>query len=62
MIRAYAVSSVREAEARFTSAAPAGIQESELMARAADGLAVVAAERLGGVGGRRVVGGIGCAP
>jgi len=55
MIRAYAVSSVREAEASFTATAPAGIQESELMARAADGLAVVAAERLGGVGGRRVV-------
>jgi ADP-dependent NAD(P)H-hydrate dehydratase / NAD(P)H-hydrate epimerase len=53
MIRAYAVSSVREAEAEAT--ATAGLDESELMSRAAAGLAVVAAERLGGVGGRRVV-------
>ncbi|HZX98461.1 MAG TPA: NAD(P)H-hydrate dehydratase [Dermatophilaceae bacterium] len=52
MIRAYAVSSVREAEA----AAMAGrLEESELMSRAASGLAAVASARLGGPGGRRVV-------
>jgi len=51
MIRAFAVSSVREAEA----AAMAGLEESELMSRAASGLAVVASARLGGPGGRRVV-------
>jgi ADP-dependent NAD(P)H-hydrate dehydratase / NAD(P)H-hydrate epimerase len=51
MIRAYAVSSVREAEA----AAMAGLDEGELMARAASGLAAVASARLGGPGGRRVV-------
>ena len=52
MIRAYAVSSVREAE---TQAASAGLQEGELMSRAASGLAEVASQRLGGAGGRRVV-------
>jgi hydroxyethylthiazole kinase-like uncharacterized protein yjeF len=51
MIRAYSVSSVREAEA----AAMAGLGEGELMARAASGLAAVASARLGGAGGRRVV-------
>jgi ADP-dependent NAD(P)H-hydrate dehydratase / NAD(P)H-hydrate epimerase len=51
MIRAYAVSSVRESEA----AAMAGLQEGELMSRAASGLAAVASARLGGPGGRRVV-------
>ena len=53
MIRAYAVSSVREAEAAAT--AEAGVQESDLMVRAADALASVASQRLGGAGGRRVV-------
>src|SRR5664280_918072 len=52
MIRAYAVSSVREAEA---AAAAAGLEESELMSRAAAGVAQVASARLGGPGGRRVV-------
>jgi hydroxyethylthiazole kinase-like uncharacterized protein yjeF len=52
MIRAYAVSSVREAEAMAVSA---GLPESELMSRAAAGLAGVATQRLGGAGGRRVV-------
>ena len=52
MIRAYAVSSVREAEAGAWSA---GLEEGELMARAASGLAAVASARLGGAGGRRVV-------
>ncbi len=52
MIRAYAVSSVREAEAE---AVTAGLPESELMSRAASGLAAVASARLGGPGGRRVV-------
>jgi ADP-dependent NAD(P)H-hydrate dehydratase / NAD(P)H-hydrate epimerase len=51
MIRAYSVSSVREAEA----VAMAGLGEGELMARAASGLAAVASARLGGPGGRRVV-------
>jgi ADP-dependent NAD(P)H-hydrate dehydratase / NAD(P)H-hydrate epimerase len=51
MIRAYAVSSVREAEA----AAMAGLEEGALMSRAASGLAAVASARLGGPGGRRVV-------
>lgn len=51
MIRAYAVSAVREAEA----AAMAGLQDGELMSRAASGLAAVASARLGGPGGRRVV-------
>ncbi len=54
MIRAYAVSSVREAEA----AAMAGLEEDELMSRAASGLAAVASARLGAPGelaGRRVV-------
>ena len=51
MIRAYSVSSVREAEA----AAMAGLEEGELMSRAASGLAAVASARLGGPGGRRVV-------
>jgi ADP-dependent NAD(P)H-hydrate dehydratase / NAD(P)H-hydrate epimerase len=51
MIRAYAVSSVREAEA----AAMAGLDESELMSRAASGVAAVASARLGGPGGRRVI-------
>jgi len=51
MIRAYAVSSVREAEA----AAMAGLDESELMSRAASGVAAVASARLGGLGGRRVI-------
>jgi hydroxyethylthiazole kinase-like uncharacterized protein yjeF len=51
MIRAYSVSSVREAEAT----AMAGLDEGELMSRAASGLAVVASARLGGPGGRRVV-------
>jgi hydroxyethylthiazole kinase-like uncharacterized protein yjeF len=52
MIRAYAVSSVREAEAE---AASAGLDERELMLRAAAALAEVASARLGGPGGRRVV-------
>jgi ADP-dependent NAD(P)H-hydrate dehydratase / NAD(P)H-hydrate epimerase len=52
MIRAYAVSSVREAEAQ---AASAGLAESELMSRAASGLAEVGTARLGAPGGRRVV-------
>jgi ADP-dependent NAD(P)H-hydrate dehydratase / NAD(P)H-hydrate epimerase len=51
MIRAYAVSSVREAEAL----AMAGLGDGELMSRAAAGLAAVASARLGGPGGRRVV-------
>lgn len=51
MIRAYAVSSVREAEA----AAMSGLDEGELMSRAASGLAAVASARLGVTGGRRVV-------
>jgi hydroxyethylthiazole kinase-like uncharacterized protein yjeF len=51
MIRAYAVSAVREAEA----AAMADLQDGELMSRAASGLAAVASARLGGPGGRRVV-------
>jgi hydroxyethylthiazole kinase-like uncharacterized protein yjeF len=51
MIRAFAVSSVREAEA----AAMADLEDGELMARAASGLAAVASARLGGPGGRRVV-------
>ena len=51
MIRAYSVSSVRSAEA----AAMAGLEEGALMARAASGLAAVAASRLGHPGGRRVV-------
>jgi len=51
MIRAYSVSSVRDAEA----AAMAGLEEGELMSRAASGLAAVASARLGGPGGRRVV-------
>lgn len=49
MIRAYAVSAVRQAERA------AGVAESELMSRAASGLAAVASARLGGPGGRRVV-------
>lgn len=53
MIRAYAVSSVREAEAAAT--AKAGVEESDLMLRAADAVAGVASQRLGGAGGRRVV-------
>jgi len=52
MIRAYAVSAVREAE---IAASSAGLEESELMSRAASGLAAVASARLGGPGGRRVV-------
>jgi len=52
MIRAYAVSTVRQAEAE---AVAAGVPESELMSRAASGLAAVASARLGGPGGRRVV-------
>jgi len=54
MIRAYAVSSVREAEAR----AMAGLADGELMSRAASALAAIASARLGGHGaltGRRVV-------
>jgi len=51
MIRAYAVSAIREAEA----AAMADLQDGELMSRAASGLAAVASARLGGPGGRRVV-------
>src|SRR5450631_3684451 len=51
MIRAYGVSSVREAEAL----AMAGLEDGELMTRAASGLAAVASARLGGPGGRRVV-------
>ena len=51
MIAAYAVSSVRQAEA----AAMAGLHEGELMSRAASGLAGIASARLGGPGGRRVV-------
>jgi hydroxyethylthiazole kinase-like uncharacterized protein yjeF len=53
MIHAYAVSSVREAERQATTGA--GLGESELMSRAASGLAAVAAARLDGPGGRRVV-------
>jgi ADP-dependent NAD(P)H-hydrate dehydratase / NAD(P)H-hydrate epimerase len=51
MISAYAVSSVREAEA----AAMSGLDEGELMSRAAAGLAAIASARLGGLAGRRVV-------
>ncbi len=51
MIRAYAVSAVRAAEAT----AMADLDEGELMSRAASGLAAVASARLGGPGGRRVV-------
>ena len=51
MIRAYAVPTVREAEA----AAMAGLGEGELMSRAASALAAVASARLGSPGGRRVV-------
>lgn len=51
MIRAYSVSSIRFAEA----AAMAGLDEGVLMARAASGLAAVAAARLGHPGGRQVV-------
>jgi hydroxyethylthiazole kinase-like uncharacterized protein yjeF len=51
MIRAYAVASVREAEA----AAMSGLDEGELMSRAAVGLAAIASARLGGPAGRRVV-------
>jgi hydroxyethylthiazole kinase-like uncharacterized protein yjeF len=51
MIRAYAVPAIREAEA----AAMAGLEDGELMSRAASALAAVAAARLGGPGGRRVV-------
>ena len=51
MIRAYSVSSVRAAEA----AAMLGLDEGELMSRAAAGLAEVASARLGVPGGRRVV-------
>jgi ADP-dependent NAD(P)H-hydrate dehydratase / NAD(P)H-hydrate epimerase len=56
MIRAYAVASIREAEALAISRlASAGLDEGELMSRAAQGLAEVASARLGGAGGRRVV-------
>lgn len=51
MIRAYAVSSVREAE----SAAMRELDEGELMSRAASALAAIASTRLGTPGGRRVV-------
>lgn len=51
MLRAYSVSSVREAEA----AAMAGLKDGELMSRAAAALAAVASERLGARDGRRVV-------
>jgi len=51
MIRAYAVSAVRDAEA----AAMSGLDEGELMSRAAAGLAAVASARLGAPGGRRIV-------
>ena len=54
MIRAYTVSAVREAEA----AVMAGLDEGELMSRAASGLAAVASARLAGSGGldaKRVV-------
>jgi len=51
MIRAYSVSCVRQAEAT----AMAGLEEGELMSRAASGLAEVASARLGAPGGRRVV-------
>lgn len=51
MIRAYAVSAVRAAEAT----AMADLDEGELMSRAASGLAAVASARLGGPGGRHVV-------
>jgi ADP-dependent NAD(P)H-hydrate dehydratase / NAD(P)H-hydrate epimerase len=47
MIRAYAVSAVREAEAE----AMAGLGDTELMSRAASGLAMIASARLGGAGG-----------
>jgi len=47
MIRAYSVSSVRTAEAT----AMAGLDEGELMSRAASGLAAVASARLGVLGG-----------
>lgn len=51
MIRAYAVSSVREAEAE----AMAKLKDGELMSRAAAGLAAVVSQRLGARRGRRVV-------
>jgi len=47
MIRGYAVSAVREAEAE----AMAGLEEGELMVRAASALAAVASERLAGSSG-----------
>lgn len=53
MIHAYAVSSVREAEGQASTVL--GLAESELMSRAASGLAGVASARLGAPGGRRVV-------
>jgi hydroxyethylthiazole kinase-like uncharacterized protein yjeF len=53
MIHAYTVSSVREVEGQ--ASAVLGLGESELMSRAASGLAAVASARLGGPGGRRVV-------
>ena len=56
MIRAYAVSSVREAEAAaMTGLGEAGLDEGVLMSRAASALAAVASARLGSPGGRRVV-------
>ena len=55
MIRAHAVETVREAEAR----AMAGLPEGELMQRAARGLAEVAAARLEDVDGSTVVGLVG---
>jgi len=54
MIRAYAVSAIREAETE-AELAMAGLDESELMSRAASGLAAVTVARLGGAGGRNIV-------
>jgi ADP-dependent NAD(P)H-hydrate dehydratase / NAD(P)H-hydrate epimerase len=51
VIHAYAVSSVREAEAAVMSR----LDEGELMSRAAAGLAAIASARLGDPAGRRVV-------
>ena len=59
MIRAYAVSTVREAEAAaLAGLRQAGLDEGDLMSRAASGLAAVASARLGGkdgLAGKRVV-------
>ena len=62
MIRAYAVSSIREAEAEAAAGlAKAGLDEGELMSRAASALAAIASARLrgragaGGLAGQSVV-------